>query len=59
MTPLDENQFGESDFEKRQQLADRLAEELMNEIEKECIEKGYTAEIIDSWKDDHFRTPYK
>lgn len=30
----------------------------MKEIEKESIEKGYTPEITDRWKDDHFRTKY-
>lgn len=42
----------------KQLLSEYLANKLMKEIEKESIEKGYTPEIIDSWKDEHFRTPY-
>lgn len=53
-----ENQAEEELFEIKQILSEYLAKKLMKEIEKESIEKGYTPEIIDSWKDEHFRTPY-
>lgn len=55
---FDENQTEEDLAEIKQLLSEYLANKLMKEIEKESIEKGYTREIIDSWKDEHFRTPY-
>ena len=53
-----ENQSDEELHEIKQVLSEYLANKLMKEIEKESIEKGYTPEIIDSWKDEHFRTPH-
>ncbi len=54
-----ENQTDEELYEIKQVLSEYLAKKLMKEIEAESIEKGYTPEIIDGWKDEHFRTPYK
>lgn len=54
-----ENQSDEELHEIKQVLSEYLVNKLMKEIEKESIEKGYTPEVIDSWKDEHFRTPYK
>ena len=53
-----ENQSQEELAEIKQLLSEYLANKLMKEIEKESLEKGYTAEVVDSWKDEHFRTPY-
>jgi hypothetical protein len=53
-----EDQSKEELAEIKQLLSEYLAAKLMREIEKESLEKGYTPEIIDSWKDEHFRTPY-
>lgn len=46
-------------LEIKQLLSEYLAQKLMKEIEKESVEKGYTPEIIESWKDEHFRTQYR
>ena len=54
-----ENQSQEELYEIKQLLSQYLANKLMKEIEKESLEKGYTPEIIESWKDEHFRTPYR
>lgn len=53
-----ENQSEEELAEIKQLLSEYLANRLMKEIEKESVKMGYTSEIIDSWKDEHFRTPY-
>ncbi len=53
-----EDQSKEELYEIKQVLSEYLAKKLMKEIEAESIEKGYTPEVIDSWKDEHFRTPY-
>ena len=53
-----ENQSEEELFEIKQLLSEYLAKKLMKELKTESIEKGYSSEIIDSWKDDHFRTSY-
>ncbi len=55
---FDENQSEEELRELKQILSEYIAAKLMKEIEKESIEKGYTPQIIDTWKDEHFRTPY-
>ncbi len=55
---FDENQTEEELFQIRQLLSEYLANKLIKEIEKESIEKGYTSEMIDSWKDEHLRTKY-
>ncbi len=55
---FDENQTEEELFEIRQLLSEYLANKLIKEIEKESIEKGYTSEMIDNWKDEHLRTKY-
>ena len=44
--------------ELKQVLSEYLAKKLISEVDKIAKEKGYTAEIIDGWKDEHFRTPY-
>ncbi|MCW3112961.1 MAG: hypothetical protein JWR18_1357 [Segetibacter sp.] len=54
-----ENQSQEELYEIKQLLSEYLANKLMKEIGKESLEKGYTPEIIESWKDEHFRTPYR
>lgn len=54
---FDENQSEEELLELKQILCEYIATKLMKEIEEESIEKGYTPDIIDSWKDEHFRTP--
>ncbi len=54
-----ENQSEEELYEIKQLLSEYLANKLMKEVEKESLEKGYTPEIVDGWKDEHFRTAYK
>ncbi len=44
--------------ELKQILSEYLAKKLIAEVDKIAEEKGYTAEIIEGWKDEHFRTPY-
>ncbi|MCW3110750.1 MAG: hypothetical protein JWQ09_5256 [Segetibacter sp.] len=44
--------------ELKQILSEYLAKKLVMEVDKIAKEKGYTPEIIESWKDEHFRTPY-
>lgn len=56
---FDKNLSEQELLELRQVLSEFLANKLTKSLEQECIEKGYTREIIDSWKDEHFRTPYK
>jgi hypothetical protein len=55
---FDENQSEEELSELKQILSEYIAAKLMKEIERESIEKGYTPQIIDTWKDGQFRTPY-
>lgn len=46
-------------LELKQVLSEYLANKLTKTLERESVEKGYTSEIVDSWKNEHFRTPYK
>lgn len=43
--------------EVKQILSEYLAKRLITEVDKEAKERGYTPEIVSSWKDEHFRTP--
>ncbi len=53
-----EDQSEEELLEIKQVLTRYLANKLMSEVDKIAEEKGYTPEIIETWKDEHFRTPY-
>ncbi len=53
------DQTEEELLELKQVLSEYLANKLIKAIEEESVEKGYTREIVDSWKDEHFRTAYK
>jgi hypothetical protein len=46
-------------FELKQVLSNFLAKKLTDAVDEIAKEKGYTPEIMASWKDEHFRTPYK
>jgi hypothetical protein len=56
---FDDNQSEEELKELKQVLSEYLANKLVHDIEKESIEKGYTKELVNTWKDEHFRIPYK
>lgn len=45
--------------ELKQVLSEYLANKLAKALEQESVEKGYTREIVDGWKNEHFRTPYR
>lgn len=44
--------------ELKQLLSQYLFKKAIAEIDKIAEEKGYTAEIIETWKDEHFRSQY-
>lgn len=45
--------------ELKQVLSEYLANKLAKALEQESGEKGYTRDIVDGWKNEHFRTPYR
>lgn len=53
------DQTEEELLELKQLLSEYLANKLVKAIEKDSAEKGYTKEIVDGWKDEHYRTSYK
>jgi len=46
-------------LELKQVLSEYLASKLTRALEQESVEKGYTRETVDGWKNEHFRTSYK
>jgi len=53
------DQTAEELLELKQVLSEYLANRLVKAIETESAAKGYTREVADSWKNEHYRTPYK
>jgi hypothetical protein len=56
---FDENQTENELTELKQVLSEYLANKLVRGIEKESAEQGFTKEIVNGWKDEHYRTAYK
>ncbi len=56
---FDKNQSEQEFIELKQVLSEYLANKLTKEIERESTEKGYTKEVVNTWKEEHYRTAYK
>src|SRR5258708_3688319 len=56
---FDKNQSEQELFELKQVLSEYFANKLVKEIERESVEKGYTKEVANTWKDEHYRTANK
>lgn len=53
------DQTEEELFELKKVLSEYLANKLTKGIAEESVKRGYTNEVLNTWKDEHFRTPYK
>lgn len=53
------DQTEEELLELKQLLSEYLAYKLTKGIAEESVKRGYTNEVLNTWKDEHFRTPYK
>jgi len=56
---FDENLSEDELRDFKQALSEYIANRLVKEIERESIEKGYTKEVVNAWKDEHYRTSHK
>lgn len=43
----------------RQVLSEYLATRLIKDVEQESLQRGYTTETVDTWKEENNKTPYK